>query len=760
MINLDLTINRKIVDSDFMARAQSLARAEATITNAILDTATPLRRESYFARYGCYEFYLVVCPPEHYCFEKQTCLAAVGVLPEDFIGMGDGDFAIPPLCQPNNPADKIERPAGTITVPGRHECPVGTLLCVQNQNPPKEISLSLNSCSYYQSINASRVMMHRSKDGILYPMLALFARRLQVLHGKPYTLEMAAEEVYNLEQASRPEFMATLEMPSERWVPTVPLETQWLPYKYGIEDVTKYGGPLGNQAAFWLKNDDSSRVLPIAFYKSPRRDFPITFSVPQAKHLLLDNLDCIDRGTPVYLTEYPALCDRHYNGAPFALLGIFGEKSIERIDFAPLAGKPVVYLEILADGENDPERAHRVAVKAFARAYQQGNRNFKVLVWDTMTELPMDELRKEALERGYLELPETADRTTRLADYLSKWSKPTDQGKPIVGRAICAGRVGMAHALPGVGKSLLAQGAMSVALSRKSLDDGLFQYTWQGGRQIRVLYVQNELGDDEIADRQKSIETYMGIPPQRIEPHSPEGTLTDIDEQARLLKRLTEMDPAGEFQWMIWIDSIKTLMPDAVMGQGFSKKVAPMLKVLRDAGCCVMILHHDNKAGDKYGDSDLYVPINLGWKLEAQECEDGKEVRITVDKARNLTGAAAANAVWRWKVDEGHVIHEFTSRYEDAVAETSTSAGQSTPPAPVALPVNPLDSLPKTWDELKAIPGERQRASLFELWNLLGTIPKVASHLNISKESVEKLMKTLGVNERSKAEYLAAKTSR
>ena len=275
-----------------------------------------------------------------------------------------------------------------------------------------------------------------------------------------------------------------------------------------------------------------------------------------------------------------------------------------------------------------------------------------------------------------------------------------------------------------------------------------------------MLYVQNELGEDEIEDRQKSIETYMGIPPQRIETHSPEGTLTDIDEQAQLLKRLTEMDPAGEFQWMIWIDSIKTLMPDAVMGQGFSKKVAPMLKVLRDAGCCVMILHHDNKAGDKYGDSDLYVPINLGWKLEAQECEDGKEVRITVDKARNLTGAAAANAVWRWKVDEGHVIHEFTSRYEDAVAETSTSAGQSTPPAPVALPVNPLDSLPKTWGELKALPEDTQRTSLFELWNQLGTIPKVASHLNISKESVEKLMKTLGVNEKSKSGYLASKTSR
>ena len=756
---LNLSIFIKKVDDEFVSRTQTLAKAEAALTNALLATSTPLRREAFFARKGEYAFFVSVRGSvlDNNGLYPTTRVEAVlvGAAPEEFIGLGDGDFELPP----GNSSNREHRPVISLTDAEAAQYPEGTVACVLSPELRKRSRLQVS----WPSLPSTKIKLQRSRDGILFPMLAVLALRLTQLHGRKYTIVMAAAEIYDLEFTEQHEYMAGLVMPTELWTRTLPFEMECLKSKYGLPTVQIYAGTSGNRPMFWMVDADGNRVLPIAFYMSPLRAFPITFPVPQTKHLLLDNLDCIDRGIPVYLTEYPALCDEHHN-APFALLGFFGEKSIERIDFAPLAGKPVVYLEILADGETGHERAHRVALKAFARAYVQGNRNFKVLVWDTMTELPMEELRKEALERGYLELPETADRTMRLVDYLVKWPKPTDQGRPIVGRAICAGRVGMAHALPGVGKSLLAQGVMSVALSRKNLDDEFFQYTWQGGRQIRVLYVQNELGDDEIADRQKSIETFMGIQPQRIETHTPEGTLTDIDEQARLLKRLTEMDPAGEFQWMIWIDSIKTLMPDAVMGQGFSKKVAPMLKVLRDAGCCVMILHHDNKAGENYdGSNDLYAPINVGMHLEAikQEAPSCSQVvRITIDKGRSLTGMNKADAEWRWTVDEHQVIHEFASRYEDVVAETSTSAGQATPPAPVASPANPLDSLPKTWDELKAVPEDRQRTSLIELWNLLGTIPKVASHLNISKESVEKLMKTQGVNEKTKAEYLASKNTR
>ena len=515
---------------------------------------------------------------------------------------------------------------------------------------------------------------------------------------------------------------------------------------------------MGNYATFCISDDDCKRILPLAFYKTSMRDFPITFAVPQTKHIPLDNLECLRFARPVvYLTEYSALCGCH-NKDDIALLGVWSEKMIPKVDFSPLAGRPCVFLEIPADDETGNERAHRVALKTFARAYEQGVRNFTVLAWDSAEMIPMDKLLREALERGYLE--ECAgDSNKRLAGYLDKWPKPIDQGKPIVGRVIKAGRCTLCHGGPGVGKTLFSQAVSTVAYQRKSLDSGCFQYTWNGSRPCRILYVQNEMDQSEFEVRQKSLEQYLRASETKIEYHTPEGSLTDIDEQIAVLKKLEALDPDGKYQWIVWLDSIKTIMPDAEMGGTFTKKVSPFIRVLKDAGCSVVVLHHSNLQGKESGGTNVNVTNNYKIHLEKQSEQNGSyQVQITVEKGRDLTGNEGAAAVWNWTVDADKVISEFNSIYEDC-NDSSVHPTTSTPSAITDSSTcnNPLDTLPQTWDEFNALPTERQSSALFDLWNYLGTIPKVAGHLHKSLSSIEKLMRRLNVNSETKRQYLAAK---
>ena len=740
-INTSITL--RPMDATFTQRVQTLAKAEAVITCSLCDN-NALSRESYFDRKENFTYY-VVCKEQSYdimgCPVSQ--LKLVGVLPEEFIGLGDGDYFIP---------FKAMRPVIYLDRNDEKRYREGMVI----YRPDIEQFKMIRMGYVYSGIKATQIRLQRNKDGILFPMLALLALRLTKLHGKQYTIEMAAEEVYNLELASRPDFMSSLDMSLESWIPTVPQDTGMLNVKFG-HDLMRIGGRIGNYAAFWIGNGDCTKLLPISFFKLPFRDFAITFPVPQTKKVMLDNLECLVFANPVvYLTEYSALCLVH-NKDSIALLGIWGEKMIPKDDFSPLAGKPCIYLEILADDDTNEERAHRVALKAFVRAYEQGVRNFTVLIWETCEVIPMDKLLREALEKGYLEDASANDRNKRLDAYLDKWSKPVDNGKAIVGRVIKAGRCTLLYADPGVGKTLFSQAVSTVAYQQKSLDDGCFQYTWNGSRPCRILYVQNEMDEDEFKVRQKSLDAFLNVSETKVEYHTPEGSLTDIGEQIAVLKKLEALDHEGKYQWIVWLDSIKTIMPDAEMGKTFTEKVSPFIRLLKDAGCSVVVLHHSNLQGKESGGTNINVTNNYKVHLERKSEQNGSyQVQIAVEKGRDLTGNEGASATWNWTVDAAKVISAFKSIYDDdngASMQSTQTIVSVNPPASS----NPLDSLPKTWDELKALSEEEQRTALFELWNCLSSKPKVAEHLNASLSTAEKRMRMLKVNEATKQEYLSKK---
>ena len=738
------------MEDDFTHRIQKQAKAEAAIVKSLTCKEQPMLRERFFDSKDKFTFFVVVTvTSSNLSWPQWPQKQFIGVLPEEFIGLGDGEFRI--ASEGQHCIIKLN----SNEEEGLHD---GEVMYRPDIQLGRQGNLEYNC----HEILSSTIRLQRNEDGILFPMLALFAQRLSVLHEKHYTIEMAAEEVYDLELESRPDYMDTLHMPDESWVTTVPQATSTLMGKYGI-DFAEYSGLLGNKAAVSIVNDSWTRILPLSFYKFSMRDFAITFPMPQTSHVLLDNLDNLQFEGPVFLTEYSALCYAHnqgifceHNQGPFALCGIYGEKMIPKIVFSS-PGKTYIYLEILADEDKNYERAHRVALKTFTRAYEQGVRNFTVMIWPSGEIIPMDKLMREAVEKGYLEAPCQEERKQRLEGYLDNWPKPVDQGKAIVGRVIKAGRCALLYADPGVGKTLFSQAVSTVAYQQKSLDNGCFQYTWKSNRPCRILYVQNEMGEDEFKVRQKSLDAFLNVSETKVEYHTPEGSLTDLDEQIAVLKKLETLDPEGKYQWIVWLDSVKTVMPDAEVGNTFTKKVSPFIRLLKDVGCSVVVLHHSNLQGKESGGTNINVTNNYKIHLERKSEQNGSYcVQITVEKGRDLTGNEGASAMWSWTVDAAKVISEFNSTYEDDNGASMQSAQSTQMAAPVNPPTssNPLDALPKTWDELKALPEQEQKIALFNLWNSMNSIPMVAEHLGISSSTIEKRMKVLNVKEETKREYL------
>ncbi|MBR6056650.1 MAG: AAA family ATPase [Victivallales bacterium] len=609
--------------------------------------------------------------------------------------------------------------------------------------------------------------MPRTDDGVLYPMLALLAIKLSVIHGYNYTPEMAAEELYDMEMVGGTEYMSALSI-NGPMAPTFPRKSDFLPLKYSLKTFDFILGTKDNLALIAMrKNGEGGDFLPVSFWSYAKRPFPLTFPAFHTAHTLLYNKDLIREGKPVYLTEYLELADQNIGNENCVVVAfIGGEKGIPHNDFSPLASKKVVYLLLQADDEDDTKRAYRVVLKAFAEIHKTGNRSFEVFDCKTSTVIPTEQVKRDAIGRGLLEADEE-DMQDTLRSYLP-WPKQNTR-TIIVGRTFQSGCVGLLHGSAGVGKSLMAQAISTVAATGKSMDNGFFEF--KGERKCRILVIQSEMPEDAIAERQRSLDGRMGNnTPTKIELHACKKSLTILDEQAAVLQKLATLDPKGESQWLVWIDTIKSTMPEVLNGNGiaFAEKVLPWAKIMADAGISVTFIHHDNAQEKCSGPGTLRDLAEVVWHITPDEQARPSEncVRVTVEKPRYLTGPARAPARWRWATDENKQITSFSSEFLDgedtppAKANATESNAESSPRAASEEPQgNILGDLPRTMDELRALDSAKRRTALFELWNVFKTKKGIANHLGVSESQIEKYMKEVGVSTDTKDEYFRQKLS-
>lgn len=753
-MKIDFYVNLRPFNSELVSMHGGLAKAEAYLHEALINPEMKDERRAIFNSEEQPEFVVTKELPNYLGYGSQVI--AFPIMPEQLIGLGDGDFTITPIKK-NYYGNYItyKLPNGKKIMPNR----------IGYNNGFEE---SITTMPAFQVKSQDIIQsLPRTADGVLYPLLALLAIKLTAMHGTNYTPEMAAEELSDIEMVGGTEYMSALSI-NGPMAPTFPRESAFLQQKYSLKISDLMYGAKNNLALIAMReNDKGGDFLPVSFWSCAKRPFPLTFPAFHTAHTLLYNKNLIRDGEQVYLTEYLELADKNIDNENCVVVAfIGGEKGIPHNDFSPLASKKVVYLLLPADDEDDTKRAYRVALKAFTEIHKTGNRSFEVFDCKTHTVIPTEQVKRDAIERGLLEADEE-DMQDTLRSYLP-WPKQ-DTRTTIVGRAFQSGCVGLVHGSAGVGKSLMAQAISTVAATGKSMDKGLFEF--KGERKCRILVIQSEMPEDAIADRQRSLDGRMGNnTPTKIELHACKKSLTALDEQVAVLQKLATLDPKGESQWLVWIDTVKSTMPEVLNGNGivFAEKVLPWARIMAEAGISVTFIHHDNAQEKCSGPGTLrdLVDVQLHITLDKQARLSENCVLVTVEKPRYLTGPARAPARWRWATDDNKQITSFSSEFLDgedtptAKANATESNAESSPRAASEEPqTNILDSLPRTMDELRALDSTERRTALFELWNTLKTKKHVADRLHVSESQIEKCMKEVGVSTGTKDDYFRHKLS-
>ena len=397
MININLGVHRHIQNPQTIRNGIRVSRAEAFAMNCALEKDS-IRRQAVFAPTGTYEFF-VVC--------KTTWsghgLVAIGIQPEMLIGLGDGEYQFLPVLPPNSNV-----PFGVPVQNGNYE--IGRIL-YRDQFEHQGFNNEDAPYRYYQICTRDILAQFpRTQEGLILPMLGLYAIKLSAMHGIRYTVEMATDEIYHLGFVAEPDFSKDDSvfpvplMPAEIWTQTTPvLNRDWLKLKYNAS-VDSIQGKLKDVFFLSVKNG-AGTLLPISFWRYAGRPFPITLPCPQTAHTPLYNLDRAYE-SPLYMTEYPEVAEA--NAECDTPLGSWfgGEELLKYADCTPTNGRKVIYLMLRSEGEDTIKRAYRVMLKMFVRAQQCGNRSFEALDWDNQKTIPYETLLSQAVEHGYLKIEE------------------------------------------------------------------------------------------------------------------------------------------------------------------------------------------------------------------------------------------------------------------------------------------------------------------------------------------------------------------
>ena len=762
-----------------MRKAIRNSIAETAIMNSLVGSSTQFQeiipisdnRGGFAIKAVQEKFINDFCQGAHY--EKRT----IGILvdPRQLIGLGDVNFTLFPV----NPTIKYIYLEDSDT-------PTGTVLYMRyDLSQCREEIVSDPSLI---DLNLTTPILHipRTNNGLLMPMLGLYALYLSSLHGKTYSVEAAVDEIYHLGLVKEPDFsderMPSPKMPLDTWSPTAPeYDSKTLARKYNTTLIFQNEGKNHDSFSIGILDQDGN-YIPVSFWKCANCAIPITLPCPQTQQTPIFKLSRTEE-SPIYLSEFINLAVIN-NTYTLVVSWYGGENNLKYADFTPLNGKKVIYLVIRADDESD-ERAYRVMLKAFARAYKCGNRSFEALIWDTQETIPYATLLSQAVERGYLEVANVQANLKMLMASSLPWPNK-EPGIVLFGRAYQSGRIHLIVAARGVGKTEMQLLFAVMAVNGASIDKAFFENRL--GKPFRVLYIQSEMSvkTDFMKDRIPTAERLLGRNNDlkttailEIDFHQADASLVNEDEQLKILKKLSELDPNGQYQWMMVIDSLRTEMPEVLNGGNiFKDHVFPWLDFLRKKGIAISLLHHENQEGTISGPgsiqdlSDMVIHITRTNKITVNGEAD---VEIIQEKKRLLKGKQQATAHWNWVTNEKDIV-VFTSEYYDDDAPSDThgahmandkteansdcqSSKEEAPTNGEAVTGTEEESndirLPKSLTELQAMPREQMTVALHELWCKHGTHDKIAEALGCSISSLNSLLKDCNVNRDTHKEYLA-----
>lgn len=211
------------------------------------------------------------------------------------------------------------------------------------------------------------------------------------------------------------------------------------------------------------------------------------------------------------------------------------------------------------------------------------------------------------------------------------------RGETVVFRA---GHLAQVYAERGVGKTWFAA-TLAVVMATGTSALGFHTEV-----PLKVLYLDGEMGSDEIKGRFEVVEARVGV-------HPPE-TLTVVaqDWQEAFMPRLdtvegqAQIEPFVAAADVVVLDNRSCLFdPEGEKDPSAWQPAQNWLLSLRRRGKAVIVIHHSNRAGGARGISKPEDPMN--WLIKLTKPDDyeqaqGARFLVTFEKHRGFHGAAAA----------------------------------------------------------------------------------------------------------------------
>lgn len=253
---------------------------------------------------------------------------------------------------------------------------------------------------------------------------------------------------------------------------------------------------------------------------------------------------------------------------------------------------------------------------------------------------------------------------------------PLPEREPILAPWLTEQSLSMLYAWRGLGKSWLA---LSIGYAAAVAGEVL---GWKAPAKRRVLYIDGELPARTLQSRLALIVNSFDDEPlpggfRILTPDlQPDGVMPNLSDQAGQ----EAIDAYANEADLIIVDNISTLVRSGKENEGESwLPVQGWALRHRAQGRAVLFIHHSGKGGQQRGASrredvlDTVITLKRPAEYEASE---GARFELLFEKARNLTGDAAAplevalisegNRIrWDWKSAENAIIDRIAEMVDD-----------------------------------------------------------------------------------------------
>ena len=223
--SLNLGASRQVENPQAIRNGIRLARAEAFLMQSAIDTT----HTAHNAVFQEDKFCLVATYQTNNYDSGQDVTQTIGIQMklENFIGLGEDEFdpfkeiktILSDFLSSPNPAPYV--------FPLSSQYKSGKIMWSKNMKPKNSICYRTVTDVCLAQIRKD-ILEHfpKSADGFILPMLGLYAIKLSYLHGHTYSVEAAADELYDLGLVNEPDFdedhLPSPQLSSEILSPTTP----------------------------------------------------------------------------------------------------------------------------------------------------------------------------------------------------------------------------------------------------------------------------------------------------------------------------------------------------------------------------------------------------------------------------------------------------------------------------------------------------------------------------------------------------------